>query len=437
MRRQSMKGIRKVSDRIEALLASNKIKKYSYSIVEKETRELSAENGQFSLLRTLFDNTATISAFKSGKNGVVKGNDFSNSGLEALVKSAVLSAESAVKDNAHDISPKQEAARFRQGCTKPDFDKLFERVSELISDIKTEYPKIQIMNVISEYVKVHTLFKNSNGVDFEETSGAYVVVLEFAGHEGDKTTSLDYTTVQFKDLDTRLIELGSIRYHLDNAQKQLDQIQINGKFTGSVIFTPELFAEFMMMVVQNYISDGVLIEGTSLWKRKIGKKVASEKLTATLKSSDRRIVVGERFTSDGFRTEDLPIIEKGVLKNFKIGLYASKKTKKPVSKNSSTDLVVKPGRSSLEKMIAGVKKGLIVGGFSGGHPSTNGEFSGVAKNSYYIENGKIKGAVSEVMINGNLGKALMNIRDISSECVLDGGIVVPYVLVDKIVVSGK
>ena len=240
-----------------------------------------------------------------------------------------------------------------------------------------------------------------------------------------------------KSLDGRLIDKGNIRYHLDNAQKQLEQIQLSGKFKGSIICTPELFAEFMMMVVGNYISDGVLIEGTSLWKRKIGKKVASEKLTATIKSSDRRIVVGEKYTSDGFRTEDLPLIEKGVLKNFKIGLYAAKKTKKPVSKNSSMDLVVKPGTSSLEKMIASVKKGLIVGGFSGGQPSTNGEFSGVAKNSYYIENGKIKGAVSEVMINGNLGQALKDIRAISSEYVADGGMVVPYVLMDGIVVSGK
>ena len=45
-----MKGIRKVSDKIEKLLKSNKIRKYSYHIVEKETRELSAENGEFSLL---------------------------------------------------------------------------------------------------------------------------------------------------------------------------------------------------------------------------------------------------------------------------------------------------------------------------------------------------------------------------------------------------
>ena len=432
-----MKSIRKIAERIEAGFASKGIKKYSYRLVAKETRELSAENGEFSLLRTLFDNNATLSAFKNGKNGVVKGNDFSDSGIDALVQSAVLSAEASVKDPAHDIAPEQEPGKFRQGCLKPDFDKFFERVRELLSDIKKEYPKIQIMNVMGEYVKAHTLFRNSNGVDFEDTSGQYVVVLEFAGHEGDLTTSFDYTSVQFKDLDQRIIDMGSLRYHLENSQKQLVQVPLSGKFTGSVLFTPELFAQFMMMVAGNYISDSVLIDGTSLWKKKIGKKVADEKLTVTLKSSDRRIVVGERFTADGFRTEDLPIIEKGVLKNFTIGLYASKKTKKPVSRNSSTDLVVKAGKTPLQDMIKGIKAGLIVGGFSGGNPGTSGEFSGVAKNSYYVEDGEIQGAVSEVMINGNLGTALQNIRAISAETLCDGGMVVPYVLVDGIVISGK
>lgn len=432
-----MRGIRKVSDKLEACFAANKIKKYSYHIVERETRELSAENGQISLLRTLFDNSATVSAFKEGKHGLVRGNDFSDQALEALVKSAILAAESGVKDNANDIAKIPDTAKFRQGCTKPDFDKFFDRVTELISDIEAEYPKVQIVNVIAEYVKVHALFKNSKGVDFEETSGQYSVSVEFAGHDGDKTTSLDYAGVQFKDLDSKIIDLGNFRYHLDGAQKQLEQIPLTGKFTGTVIFTPELFAEFLYMVVRNYLSDSVMIDGTSLWKRKLGRRVASPKLSFALKSFDKRIVIGERYTSDGFKTEDLPVIEKGILKNFCISLYAAKKLNREVTKNSSSDIVVQPGTTPLEQMISTVKNGLIVGGFSGGRPSTSGDFSGVAKNSYYIQDGKIQGAVSEVMINGNLGDALMNIKDISSDFVADGGMVVPYVMVDGITVSGK
>ena len=432
-----MKDLRKIADRIEAQFASKKIKKYSYKLTAKETRELSAENGEFSLLRTLFDNNAIVSAYKAGKNGVVRGNDFSDAGIDALVQSAVLSAESAIKDNAHDISPEQESAKFRHGVLTPDFDRFFARIKELLDDIHKEYPKVQIMNVIGEYIKEHSLFRNSNGVDFEDTSGAYAFVLEFAGHEGDKTTSLDYCDVVTKDLDGRFIDMGNVRYHLDNAQKQLDQIPLTGKFTGPIILTPELLAQFLMMVQGNYLSDAVLIDGTSLWKKKLGKKVADEKLTLTLKSHDKRIVVGERFTADGFRTEDVPVIEKGILKNFTIGLYAAKKTKKQVTMNSSRDYVINAGKTPLEDMIKSVKKGLIVGGFSGGNPSTNGEFSGVAKNSYYVENGEIKGAVSEVMINGNLGKALLDIKALSKELLTEGSMVGPYALIDGIVVSGK
>ena len=432
-----MKDLRKIAERIEAQFASKKIKKYSYKLTAKETRELSAENGEFSLLRTLFDNNAVVSAYKAGKNGVVRGNDFSDAGIDALVQSAALSAESAIKDNAHDISPEQEPAKFRHGVLTPDFDRFFAKIKELLEDVRREYPKIQIMNVIGEYIKEHSLFRNSNGVDFEDTMGAYAFVLEFAGHEGDRTTSIDYCNVVTKSLDERFIDMGNVRYHLDNAQKQLEQIPLTGKFTGSIILTPELFAEFLMMVQGNYLSDAVLIDGTSLWKKKQGKKVADEKLTFTLKSHDRRIAAGERITADGFKTEDVPVIEKGILKNFTIGLYAAKKTKRQVTKNSSRDYVINPGKTPLEDMIKSVKKGLIVGGFSGGQPSTNGEFSGVAKNSYYVENGEIKGAVSEVMINGNLGKALLKIRALSKELLVEGSMVGPYALIDGIVVSGK
>ena len=432
-----MKDLRKIAARIDAEFASKKIRKYSYKLTAKETRELSAENGEFSLLRTLFDNNAVVSAYKAGKNGVVRGNDFSDAGIDALVQSAALSAESSIKDNAHDISPEQEPAKFRHGVLTPDFDRFFAKIKELLEDVRREYPKIQIMNVIGEYIKEHSLFRNSNGVDFEDTMGAYAFVLEFAGHEGDRTTSIDYCNVVTKSLDERFIDMGNVRYHLDNAQKQLEQIPLTGKFTGSIILTPELFAEFLMMVQGNYLSDAVLIDGTSLWKKKLGKKVADEKLTFTLKSHDRRIAAGERITADGFKTEDVPVIEKGILKNFTIGLYAAKKTKRQVTKNSSRDYVINPGKTPLEDMIKSVKKGLIVGGFSGGQPSTNGEFSGVAKNSYYVENGEIKGAVSEVMINGNLGKALLKIRALSKELLVEGSMVGPYALIDGIVVSGK
>ena len=91
----------------------------------------------------------------------------------------------------------------------------------------------------------------------------------------------------------------------------------------------------------------------------------------------------------------------------------------------------------LEEIVSGIEKGLLVGGFSGGQPGTNGEFSGVAKNSFLIENGRVTRAVTETMINGNLGDMLRHVRGISREWDVQGVFTLPYLAVDGIVISGK
>ena len=169
----------------------------------------------------------------------------------------------------------------------------------------------------------------------------------------------------------------------------------------------------------------------------LSEKVASGLLTVGLKPYDERIVSGERGTSDGYRSEDVTLIDRGVLKAHLLNLYASKKTGRPVVKNTGFDLVVDNGDTPLADMIASVDRGLLLGGFSGGDPGTNGEFSGVAKNSFLIENGKVKCAVTETMVNGNLGELVKNIRAVSRETCCDGNMVLPYLAADGVIVSGK
>ena len=126
-----------------------------------------------------------------------------------------------------------------------------------------------------------------------------------------------------------------------------------------------------------------------------------------------------------------------MLKTHSLSLYAANKTGRPVVKNTGWSLIVDPGEKSFDEIIKSVDKGLIMGNFSGGEPGANGEFSGVAKNSFFVENGEIKYALSETMVNGNLGEIVKNIRDISKDVVCDGSSVIPYIAVDGVVISGK
>ena len=179
------------------------------------------------------------------------------------------------------------------------------------------------------------------------------------------------------------------------------------------------------------------MEKTSIWLDKIGEQVADSRLTVSFDPMNEKIVDFERYTPDGFKSEPYDFIQKGVLKSFKTSLYVANKNGSAPAKNMSYSMVVEAGDTAVEDIIRNVEKGLLMGGFSGGEPGTNGEISGVAKNSFLIENGRVTTPVNEVMISGNLAEMLKNIVAVSKERVADGGAVMPYIAVDGIVVSGK
>ena len=98
-------------------------------------------------------------------------------------------------------------------------------------------------------------------------------------------------------------------------------------------------------------------------------------------------------------------------------------------------MILSGSTSSLDDMIKNIKKGILLCRFSGGSPSDSGDFSGVAKNSYYIENGQIKFPIIETMISGNIPQMFLNIKNISHETVDFGDSILPWISFDGITVS--
>ncbi|SER61098.1 PmbA protein [Butyrivibrio fibrisolvens] len=432
-----MNDIREVADLFDKILKDKKLEKYTYVLIESEKQELNVENGEFKLMRTVFDYYTSLTVYKDNKMGSASGNDLSR---EALIKLAVDSesaADSSPEDPCHDFAPDQGKSVFRQGTYEPDMDRFLDRIQECLDTIKKEYPKVLVMSAVGSYDRNHWISRNTNGTEFEDFTGQYNFNFEISASDEGATSGIGWTSVTVDNLDTPFINLGDLRQSLEDISNSIHPKSLEGKFEGTVILTPSAASQFLGMLISNYMSDTVVINGTSLWLNKVGEQVASEKLTVSKKPFDDRIVCGERATQDGFISEDVTLIEKGVLKTHSLSLYAANKTGRPVVKNTGWSLVVEPGEKKLSDMIRSVDKGLILGGFSGGEPGANGEFSGVAKNSFYIENGEVKYALSETMVNGNLGDIVKNIRDISKEVVCDGGSVVPYIAVDGVVISGK
>ena len=57
-----------------------------------ETREFNVDGGEFSLFRTLFDNSLTITAFIGGKKGSVSLNSFDEDKVEEACKNCIAAA---------------------------------------------------------------------------------------------------------------------------------------------------------------------------------------------------------------------------------------------------------------------------------------------------------------------------------------------------------
>lgn len=431
-----MADIKQVLDKSIALMQEKGADKGQVFVTESECREFNAESGEFTLFRTLFEQDINMVVYKDQRKGSYYTNKLDDEAVKNAVEMAMTSMESSEQDEAYDIAPNEGHIEAHKGVYEPDTDLLFTRAKELIDDIRENHPKIVIQQMVVSHNKRHMVFANTNGTFCEEYIGSYHVMLGIAGHEGDVTTSLIGCGAKLDNLDKTFMDCGNIRDQIRVAEEQIAMKPMEGKFTGTMVLTPDCLGNFLYYI-GSLVNGGVILDGTSIWLNKLGEQVADTRVNIQVNPHDERIVCGETITFEGFKSEAYDFIKDGKLESFIIDEYIAKKTGFKRVKNGSLNMIVTPGEKSIDEIVKNIKKGILVGGFSGGQPAINGDFSGVAKNSFLIEDGQITGPVTETMINGNLATMLMNLVDISKEVVCDGGTVLPYMAFDGIVVSGK
>ncbi len=405
-------------------------------INDSEVRELYFNNGDISMLRTTFNTSLQLTAIKDDKKGATVTNKTDADSVAKAIADTISLAESSNPEPANDISEFQPAAEFSNGPMEADNDKIYDRLSEFLNQVKASYPLIQLREGGVSYHKNNMILKNSNGVDYASTNGYYQFMVMFSSKEGEKTSSFNYTYKLMKDLDEPLIESVNLKHLLKNSADEVNARAFDQKFSGDMIITPECMGEIIGSVL-SHLGDFAHITGTSLFKGKLGQKVADEKLTVRSAPLSDDFAYKSFFSGDGYLNENKSIIENGVLKTNLLSLFGSKKTGLERSKTDGACLSVDSGDIKLTDMIKNMKKGIILSRFSGGRPNDNGDFSGIAKNSSYVENGEIKYPVKEIMVTGNLIELINNIVEISEEVTDFGYTKFPWMKVGGITISGK
>ncbi|MDX2445233.1 MAG: TldD/PmbA family protein [Bacteroidales bacterium] len=148
---------------------------------------------------------------------------------------------------------------------------------------------------------------------------------------------------------------------------------------------------------------------------KLNEKIGSDLLTIT---DDPFIISGRGsrlFDGEGLALKKRTIFEKGVLKSYFIDTYYGKKLEMTPNSGSTTNLLITPGKRSMEEMVATLDRGILIAGFNGGNTNgSTGDFS-YGIDGFLVENGKIVKPVSEMNITGNMVELWAKLAEVGSD----------------------
>lgn len=184
------------------------------------------------------------------------------------------------------------------------------------------------------------------------------------------------------------------------------------------------------------LSGQTLHEGRSCFADSIGRRLSPKGLTLFDDPLTPRGLGSRTFDTDGLPSRRLPILNDGVLESFLLDVYYGRKLGLAPTTGSTSNLVVPPGASSPEALLASLPVAIVVEGFLGGNanPATGAYSLGV--NGTLYERGEPVHNVSEMNLSGNLFELLERWQAAADDPWIYGPIRTPSLLFDAAQFAG-
>jgi PmbA protein len=246
----------------------------------------------------------------------------------------------------------------------------------------------------SETVRVH-----SNGFEGRQEKTYFEGFTEVSVQDPDGRRPEDSAYASVRHLATlpAAAEIGR-----DATERALSRL--GSKKAGSALYTMVLDPRAGSRLVGAF---GAALSGFALQQRRSfleGKAGTSIGSPAFDVADDPLVVRGlasRLFDGEGLAARRLPLVEKGVLKNYYIGTYYGKKLKMAPTTGGRSNLQWALGEKSREQLLADLGDAILVTGFIGGNSnSTTGDFS-FGVQGFRVRDGSIAEPVSEMNISGN------------------------------------
>ena len=401
--------------------------------VTRERFELDADTGGVNLVATNHDDTTALAVFRDGRRGSAEITGRDEVAIEAAIRNALDSALAARSDPANGVAEVESAPPSCHGPDRSDRDAMLAALRHFLADVRERFPLLRIRHANYSFENRCHSFANTAGVRRQEQRAIHRFWTMFGAKDGKRSTSFNYTSASDYEPFELLISAGAVEPLISDTLRSFDPRPVPGKFTGDVIVTPNC-AAWVAGVLARAVNGYALMGGLTPYEDREGERIASAGFSLLNRPADIRLPDGADFDDCGVSTRNVDVIRDGVFENFLVDFFCSRKLGRPQNAGRS-NFVMPPGERSVEALIRETERGIVLGRFSGGNPNHKLDFSGVAKNSFYVEDGEIRYPLIETMVSGNFQDLLMNIRGVSKESINFGGGEFPWLAASGVTIS--
>jgi PmbA protein len=411
------------------------------------------ENTDFSVASSSQASVIGLRVITGNRLGFITTNSQDEKDLREKAREAQMIARLSPESPFHDIAPKQKVGglftMWDEKLANVQPKDLLKWTQLLIEEARKD-ERVAIDRAEVSVNVITRLVQNSNGV-FQKvkqaTCGWYIMGM---ARSGDEVTSFDYdgdSTQWYSNVEEK-IRISAKEFR----ESVLGSLGASGakSYRGPVLFHPAAVGSLIASVIGFNVNARAQQDGMSQWAGKLGTKVASELFTFIENPLDEtRPASWTPFDREGALTAKHEIIKSGVLNFTAHNTFTAKRAKTSSTGNAAGGsrtvpsiglhaLTVAPGKTAQQDLFNGLNNGLVLKRFSGNSDPVSGQFSGVAKNSWWVTGGKRSHALKEVMISGNMFELLQNVKQVGSEIFRQGGSLdAPYLLIDGVSVTSS
>lgn len=446
-----MAQVKTIAQQAEAIAQKLSIAKYdiygssvdetSVQVDKGEPKQVKASNRASVIVRVWNDNNQI---------GVTSTTDVDATGLEMALKTAYEASAFGVKENAPDFSPQATAPAAEVDVPVAEPAPVPELIEALVGAEKGVLEAHEAIasvpyNGIAQR-EIERFYINSAGAQrSEERSYASIYLYGKTEQEGRKPRAAG--AMRFKNGLAQLDIQGCTQEAADKTISHLDYEKIeSGKYP--VVFSAEAFLSLLSAFSNMYNAQSVLDNRSLSTTDSIGQQVASPLLNVYDDELNAENVSAETFDGEGTPTRRLPLIEKGVLKNFLHSAGTAKRMNAEPTGHASIGAKVSVGLNYLV-VAAGEKEdssyqldsadGVVLidelQALHAGVNSLQGSFS-LPFDGWLIKDGK-RISVESATVAGDFREVLNSILYLEPKAEVTAGGICPRVWVSELSITGE